>query len=95
MRHLIAWLPLLAVAGTGLMAWGATSQRVADLENKAKRAVDDHDRIVRIETQIESVTTTISEIRTEQKEVADDVQRLEQTIQDSFRELLQELRTNS
>jgi hypothetical protein len=92
LRGLFTWLPLIILGGTGLIAWGQTSQRVEVLEEKAQRAVDDHDRIVRIETQMTSMTTTMSEIRGEQKELGEDVQNLEKTLQSSFNVLLQELR---
>lgn len=91
-KTILTWLPLIILGATGLIAWGQTAQRVDALEEKAARAIDDHDRIVRIETQIEVITTTISDVRTEQKAVKEDIDRLEDTVQQSFAELLQELR---
>lgn len=94
LKGVITWLPLLLVAGSGLLAWGQTTQkvtststRVSALEERIEQTSQDRERIVRIETQVETLTTTLGEVRTEQKE-------LEQLVRDNFDTLLEELRRN-
>ena len=83
-RSLLTILPLLAAVVTGAIAWGATNERVNQLETKAATATEDHDRIVRIETQI----TTI---QTGQGELKQDVKELEKAINAGFADLLKEM----
>ena len=91
-RTMLTWLPLAAAVVAGAISWGVTAQKVEALETAAGRSSDDHDRIVRIETQITTVTTSVGDIKTEQKEIRSDVRRLEGTINDNFRMLLEEVR---
>lgn len=91
-RNMLTWAPVTFAIIAGAITWGVTTQRVQALEDKAETASNDHDRIVRIETQITTVTTSVGDVREEQKEIRADVRRLEGTINDNFRMLLEEVR---
>lgn len=83
-RNFLTWLPLIAAIVGGAIAWGSTNERVNQLEVKATTAVQDHDRIIRIETQITQITRG-------QGELKEDVKELERAINAGFADLLKEI----
>lgn len=90
-KALMFYLPLALAVVAGGVAWGGQQQKIEKLESQQAIAADDHDRIVRIETQITTITTQMGEGKTERKALADSVDALESEVQKGFSDLLLEL----
>jgi len=87
---------IFSALAVGLVLWGGTIVKVEALEEKARKNDEHSERIVRIETQITTVQTSVGEIKRTMKEqnekFDEDVEELEQTINSNFQQLLLELR---
>lgn len=84
-QHWMAWLPIAIIAATGMMAWGDTMARVSNLEKGESQIDVDHDRVVRIETQVEQIQNSVQNVH-------DDVEKVKQQIDTKFDLLLIEVR---
>ena len=83
--------PILSAIGVGLLMWGMTLQRVNAIEEEIDDADDQRERVVRIETQITTITTQLEEGKVERKELSEGVTALEMEVQKGFNSLLIEL----
>lgn len=84
--------PILSALVAGAILWGALFNKVEALEEKSKLRDEDHDSIVRIEAQLQVASSTIEELKDEQKEIRRQLRTLEGSVNDNFRELMEELR---
>ena len=91
-KQLLLWLPLILAVITGAVAWGQNANRISQLEKAAEEASTDHDRIVRIETEIKVVKEGQKELSDDVNKLDEDVRQLESTIRSEFATLLAELR---
>lgn len=87
--------PILSALGAGLILWGMTLQRVNAIEEEIDDADTQRERIVRIETQITTVQTSIGKLETTLKEQQlidkEEREQLEESINENFQLLLLEL----
>lgn len=83
--------PIIATVCAGLIAWGTAMADINALKEAAAKKESDHDRIIKVETVVESSGKVIAEIRTEQKEASKEMQRLEISMNSNFQTLLLEL----
>jgi len=66
--------------------------KVEALEQKAEIRDAERDRIIRIETKLESMKERMSELKSAQSDNTERLRGLEDSVKDNFRELMKELR---
>ena len=88
--------PILSAIAVGIFLWGGLVMKVNALEEKSKIRDEDHDAIVRIETEIAVIKNEFAQsrrtqetFRKEQREFREDI---EDKIDQNFQMLLRELR---
>lgn len=71
----VKFWPVVIVAGGGLIGWGTLSSDVSHLQEEQRTSVEDHDRIVRMETEQKAMKESLDEIKSDVKDIARAVRR--------------------
>lgn len=88
-----AWWPIIVVAGSGLIAWGSSSFRLASAEEDVK---DNKARISQLERDIGEIKVSLAKIETTQTTSAADLERLrveQARLTEALNALLRELQS--
>lgn len=84
--------PILSALVAGAVLYGVLFNKVEALEDKSKTRDEDHDAIVRVETEVSSMKDQVAAVVAEQKTLHSDIVNLERRMNENFTEILQELR---